>query len=325
MLSALLQVSSRSSSEFDAHQGKVSAAVTAFASGNATLAQAMTQIAELRDVRYIMLRDGGLGDIPTMNDLIDAARTFPTKVQLDPGEPALAALLTADYNSVENLPGVLPIELGFVEKQKRDLNTLAEWLDEAYEIRGDLRYVSTHIDEFTPESVANLDEVWNANEDVVQKLTNTAAERAQTLENVKLPSRPKGSPLKAVRKQGSIVVAPLPQPTKPITPKQIPIHRKIQCHTVGYGPEEVLYTVPDNLIAAVTVEDVVPDGAGYPSYVLQLGIGSNYSDGSPEARPRGRRHETFNQQFRLLAGEQITLKMAGGGFLTVAIKVVEEL
>src|SRR5262249_31592532 len=131
--------------------------------------------------------------------------------------PVTIKLITIDYGAVdfpkpEILQGSKLTDLA--QTQKRSIDTLAQWLDYSYEIRGDLTYVRQHADEFETDPSGSLEAAWAKNELIIQTLIDSAqACRANPQDGCQLPAPPDFPKFLPKRKVGSggVVVSPPPK------------------------------------------------------------------------------------------------------------------
>jgi Dockerin type I domain len=79
------------------------------------------------------------------------------------------------------------------------LPRLAAWLDDAYKVRGDLKYILDHAPQFFVSS-SDVSVLWNKNEDLIQSLLSTAESCRTTPQTAcKLPPPPDFGDIQAVR------------------------------------------------------------------------------------------------------------------------------
>jgi hypothetical protein len=199
-LTALVEFSSNSTTEHEQVSTSVNLAVNGFLAsggGGVAMSQALDQLKSVSRTRVHIIRNGGLGDIPDLSALKTAALAFPKSVQLVSGHPVVALLLTQPYTTTDNLPADLNFDL--VRYQMDTLPRLAAWLDDAYKIRGDLKYILDHSSQFFIKT-SDVSVLWNKNEDLIQSLLSTAEVcRTAPQTGCKLPPPPDFADIQAIR------------------------------------------------------------------------------------------------------------------------------
>ena len=148
-LTGIIEISSSSVEEHDKASASVNVAVNGFLAsgrGSAAFSQALDSLKSTTQTRVHIIKNGGLGDIPDIDSLKTAALQFPGSVQLTSGHPVIALLITESYVTTDNLPSTLNFNL--VRFQMDTLPRLAAWLDQCYQIRGDLTYIQSHPSQF---------------------------------------------------------------------------------------------------------------------------------------------------------------------------------
>lgn len=170
---AIVAFQSKSSAEQVDVQREVSAAVAGFGGGEAQFSSALQRLESISNTEVFLIRDGGIEAVPDIAGLRAAALAFP-QIVARRRNPALVALLTDSYASVENLPNNFP-SLEDVRRQSETLGVIAPLLDRCYRYRADLLYADLHRDEFVPFERADFDAAWDINEGNITALIGTAA------------------------------------------------------------------------------------------------------------------------------------------------------
>lgn len=190
-LTGIIELSSSSVEEHDKLSAAMNVAINGFLAsggGSASFSQAIDTVKNVAQTRVHIIRNGGLGDIPNIDTLQAAALKFPSSVQLITGHPVIDVLITQPYTVTDNLPGNLKFDL--VKFQMDTLPRLASWLDEAYQIRGDLKFILDHPSQFYVKT-ADVSQLWNSNEDTIQSLLSQADTcRTKPATGCKLPPPP---------------------------------------------------------------------------------------------------------------------------------------
>jgi len=323
-LDAIIQVSSSSQSQFDSQKTSVEGAVAAFGSGKLTFSQAIQQISTGNELTYFVHRNGGLGDIPSIDALTAYADSFPTIVQGSSGNAAIYALLTTDYTSLENEHPDKPFPLDtsifdYVPALQQNLKSLAADLDKCYLVRGNLQFILTNLSQFK-----NPDQVRPKAEGLFQ-------ENEATIENIIAAAIDYKTNLKSTKPLPVVTVAdfqperipdtgPTPAPATPPTPTSFPLNATVRTNEFNSGapfgspttsnPENI-YTVPPE-----THADVTFTGVGNPlgvQFVIQIGatafINSGVTDQNILQTGIGAQ---FNKPVHLVAGESILVRVGYG-------------
>ena len=235
-LTAIVVFNSVSTSEQQTVRTAVSAAIAGFGGGQAQFASALQQLETVSKSEIHLIRDGGIEAIPDLPGLRQAALDFPTHVSQQ-RSPAVIALMTDSYSSVEDLPRNFP-SLAEIQKQSETLGTIAPLLDRCYQYRADLLYADLHRDEFNPYSAEEYTAAWEQNEKNITTLVG-AATRVEEDPNTAAPVPPPQPGFQPVRR-ASAPPQPQPQPT-PQWQKIFPWDRTF----IG--------RVPQGMIGAVTL------------------------------------------------------------------------
>jgi hypothetical protein len=100
---------------------------------------AMSSLQQNWTTKIKIIREGGVGSLPTGTTLIQAALDFPKEV--DPqqgGHPIVFAFDVKDYPVTSNWPGAIPSNL---RKQQEDVEQLAKDRDECLTLQTDIQYI----------------------------------------------------------------------------------------------------------------------------------------------------------------------------------------
>jgi hypothetical protein len=174
-LTAIVQFSSTTQENYQSVKTRVSGSVAGYGSGTLKIDEAIKSLSNVSRTNIHIVRRGGLGAIPTLEDLANAARQFPTTVARSGGNPGTVAMLTREYNTVENFPANT-IDLAALDRQARTLQTISSYLGRAYALRGDLRFVKENPDIFEngPALAPAVDAAFAANEAIIGNLFDAA-------------------------------------------------------------------------------------------------------------------------------------------------------
>jgi hypothetical protein len=145
-MTAVIQFSSSSDDQQKQVRAQVDAAVAAFGSGQAKVSEALESLRKISESRIFVMRDGGVGSIPSLDSLVAAVRSFPERVRPD-SFPVILAMLTLPYSKTDNLPSRLG-SFETVRIQQQALAAYARLLQRAFQVRGEWMYVLEHPLEF---------------------------------------------------------------------------------------------------------------------------------------------------------------------------------
>lgn len=95
-LTAVVQFSSTTVENHEEVSAKISGSVAGYGSGSLKIDEALKSLSGISQTTIHLVRRGGLGAVPSINELADAARQFPTQVAKKGGNPATVAMLTRD-------------------------------------------------------------------------------------------------------------------------------------------------------------------------------------------------------------------------------------
>ncbi|WP_375428097.1 hypothetical protein [uncultured Sphingomonas sp.] len=126
---------------------EVRAAAAGYGSGKFSMSEAVSSVETHTSTDFTLYRRGGGGDLPTADELVVAARRFPDEMR-DPAKARILAVYVRGYGTVENLP-VSGVDLSKVERQARSLESIAERVSEAYEVRNEWLLVQSDADAYS--------------------------------------------------------------------------------------------------------------------------------------------------------------------------------
>jgi hypothetical protein len=258
---AIVVFDSVSTAEQEQVHTAVSAAIAGFGGGQGEFSSALQRLETVAHSEIHLIRDGGIEAIPDLPGLRQAALDFPTHVSQQRA-PALIALMTDSYSSVEDLPRNFP-SLAEIQKQSETLGTIAPLLDRCYKYRGDLLYADLHKDEFNPYSADEYATAWNQNESNITLLIGAAA-RVEADPEAAAPVPPQQPAFQPVRR-ATAPSAPQPQPAA-------------QWQKIFPWDRTFLGRVPQGRIGAVTLrgkwvpEKMWPRSMETEGHVCQLGL-----------------------------------------------------
>ena len=125
---------------------EVQAAAQGYGNGSLTVDQAFKKVTQQSSTHFTLIRNGGLGDLPDMDHLIEAAKRFAEDVK-DPANAYLLSLFVRGYQTVLN-PPVQGLDLGLIGKQASSLDRLSAALATTYERRNEWLLVKDHQGEY---------------------------------------------------------------------------------------------------------------------------------------------------------------------------------
>jgi hypothetical protein len=210
-LTAMLRFSSSSDAEQKAISGSINASLGVFASGQANFAQTIDSLKTISNLTLQVIRNGGLGDLPNVDALKDAALKFPDRVSGPSGSPTLYALYSRPYSTVDNLPRNLR-DFGFIRNQSQTLAVFAGWLDKAYQTRGNLKYIYENRSQFQVSPPTALDDAWKANEKIISDTLDIALHcHDQPRQKCAVPPPPTFIDISIFNRTGGASPSPTPQ------------------------------------------------------------------------------------------------------------------
>jgi hypothetical protein len=172
---AVVEYSSDTKEEQEKIAATLKASASLYGSAQAEFSQAFDKVSKLARTRVLIIRRGGGGSIPNVEQLKQYALNFPNEIAT---KPTTLLLLTRSIENAENYPSSLNFDN--VRAAASNLSTLASYLDKAYEIRGNLKYISENRSQFEIADPARIDnelqDAWKANESLITRISNKAEE-----------------------------------------------------------------------------------------------------------------------------------------------------
>ena len=159
---AIIQFSSTNESDQQTVSGAINIAIAPFGGGSADFMSALQKLQRISTSRVMVVRNGGMGDIPDVADLVEAVRKFPDAVK---AHPVVIGLATDSYKNVDNIPR--NVTFGVVTNEARTLAVIAGYLDQAYQNRANLTFIIRNPTQFVINSPADLTKAWNENEQII--------------------------------------------------------------------------------------------------------------------------------------------------------------
>lgn len=138
---AVFEISTESEEEKSRVQASLSGSYGAF-SASAEFSKAMERFNATTATRLYLMRRGGVGDLPEMGAVKNAALAFPDKVSQAGGHPVLLQVNTLEYGATTNRPN--NIDLISLEPQKQALERMAQIREKVVSARVDLQYAANN-------------------------------------------------------------------------------------------------------------------------------------------------------------------------------------
>ena len=216
---------------------QVDAAAKGFASGQFNMSQAVSSVKTHKEMKYKLLRDGGAGDLPTPDKLMDAANALPTALR-DPANVRVVRVFVRGYQTVENLPHKA-LNLHLLEQQVQALETTANYLSAARQVANDIEVIGSDLGNY---------EIPGDSAQVVANAARTIAEIIADLERI----------------AALIAAEPTtPAPNRPVFP-YIPAHLRPPPPPAVHVPALELWTDRDMQGAYLATDVSVPNFQGTP-------------------------------------------------------------
>ena len=127
-------------------------------------------------------------------------------------------VMTKEFSAMPSLPRSVR-DFSSVAKQRRVLEAIADLLDEAYEVDGNLNYIRTNPGQFETFDAQALEEARHASREIVRDLKEKAELCRQSVEQCNKPQDP-SFPQFSVTRRGGVTEPVTPPPLPPPQPAQ---------------------------------------------------------------------------------------------------------
>jgi hypothetical protein len=239
----IAQFGSTTSEQQEQVQQKIKVAVHAFfigGEGEAAFNESMTSLNTITDTNFEVIRVGASGAVPDLAAVKAYALAFPATVSTDTHQAAAMYVVTRENSTILELPRGAR-DFSSVSRQRQTLEHYADILDRAYELLGNLTYVSEHPDQFQNVAKPALDEAVKDDRDKIRALKNGAEDCHRSVAACADPTEPKFTDLVVARANTTTTVVP-PPTTPPPTPQWVTVDPtgSTLVGTIGWGEFKAL-------------------------------------------------------------------------------------